>query len=298
MKTQTTCTRTRALIAASALITLSGTAMAGIPDPMPQGTHVSSRFVQAAPGFVSDSGDLDMSAPLGPAIKDASRSFRDSVITVNTVADYGTLTSNIDFSGPLSSTSGERFVQGFSEAGFNDDTIVLTAPGFNPGDLVTISATYELNIDLVMGFTSAPDGPGFGFQTYAYDFALDIAGNSFAADGEFANSGAGVVLNSGQNAPGTVTVDIQVPVGQAFAMSARLNSAFYASAISSDFEASFSTIGENEHFRFLGFGDLPADGRIDTALGNYSTPPAPAPASVLALLGAATLAPRRRRSSP
>ncbi len=284
------------LIAGAALIALTGAAHAGVPSPMPQGTHSTSRLVQGAPGFLSNSGDRDTSDLMGPARIELARTFRDSTITADSSASYGSLFNNLTFEGPLSSTGGERLAQGFSEAGFQDNTVVLAAPGFSIGDTVSISATFALDIGFIMEYTEPRTGNGFGFQSFAYDFVLEIAGQNFAFEGEFRDSGSGQTTNSGAPTPGIVTVDLDVPVGEAFGLGARLDSAYYASAVNAEFAAFFSTLSDVAHFRFLGFGDLPEGAEVTSEFGDYVSIPVPSPASsVLAVLGLTLAGTRRRR---
>ncbi|GAB4552280.1 MAG: hypothetical protein Tsb0013_14550 [Phycisphaerales bacterium] len=291
MNPQTTTT-----LSLSAALALSGSALAGVPSPMPQGTHTTSRVVQSAPGFSFDSGDRDDSDLFGPAQMGAARTYAGSTITVDSVAEYGALSTNIVFDGPVASTSTTaREVRGFSETGFRDDSLWLSAPGFASGELVTVQATFDLSYDLLMEFTEPRTGSGFAFQSFAYDFVLEIAGQSFAFAGQYRNFGDGATLTQGVDAPGLMTVDVQVPVGEAFSLGARLDSNYRAFAQNAQFAGSFSTLSDTEHFRFLGFSDLPQGAQLSSDFATYE-PPVPTPAS-LALGGVALigLAPRRRR---
>lgn len=280
-------------LALTALLGAAGTALAGVPSPMTLGTHTTSRVVQNAPGFNFDSGDRDAFDLFGPAAMGTSRTYAGSTITVDSTASYGVLSNDIGFNGPIGSSSNDvRQARGFSEAGFLDNTLTLDAPAVNLGDLVGVTATFTLDFGFEMEFVTPREGSGFAFQAFTYNLELEIAGNLFTYAGQYRNFGDGTMLFSGDETPGTVTLDVLVPAGETFAISARLDSNYRAYAQNASFEGAFSTRDDAPHFTFDGFGSLPEGSSVNSQFANYVPTPASAALGLFALAG---VAPRRRR---
>ena len=283
---------------AIALLAGAGVTYAGIPDPMPQGTHASSRArqIDTPAGQSADSGFIDASQIGGPTSTFATRSLGDSTITVDTTSEYGRLTNDITFVGPLSSnTNASRLVQGFSESGFQDNVVSLTGPGLTNGDIVTMTASFALDIDPLLLFAENISGPGFGFQRYSYEFAIDIAGAIVEFEGTFLNEGLGTELIDGVASPGIVEVEFTVPVGQEFSIGATLDSAYFGSVSNASFNADASIVNPEGHFRWLGIEGVPEGAVVASEFFSYSTP-IPTPASgALAGAGLVLGFSRRRR---
>lgn len=286
----------RLAIAGVALLGATGAANASLPDPLPQGVHTSSRAVQIGPGFNDTTGDLNDTHPSGTALSHALQSALQTTVSADTLAEFGVLTNDLSFSGVLDGTSGNRVVRAFGESGFHDDTLLLDAPGFQIGDTVSVLASFNLDIPLALGFDALSEG-GFGYLAFAYDFTLNIAGSSVSYSGEYFNQGFGAERIDGVDTPGTVTIALDIPVGEQFMIDAILTTEFEGRASNTAINAEFSTAGDTPSFTFLGWGGLPEGTALTSETGGFgTTPPVPSPASTaLTLMSVACVAFRRRR---
>lgn len=295
MTTQTT---TRAGLMTAALLVTAGSAFAGIPTPMPTGMHSSSRVVQVhdGAGFSFDSGDLLGSAVVGESNSFAARTFAGATVSADSIAQYGMLTNDLFFAGPVQADAGDtRRIEGYTETGFEDGSLFLTSPGRGIGDTVQLDASFILDIQPELLFTEARTGSGFGFLSFSYDFVLEIAGNAFTYAGTFRNYGDGQTLFNGEATPGLVNITVDVPVGEVFSISARLNSQVRARANGVDFAGTFDNDSPTAHFTWAGFGAAPNGGELTSDNHNWnSVVPTPATGAI-GVMAIALGVTRRRR---
>lgn len=85
----------------------------GLDEP---GLYASSRVVQAQGGSHFDTGEVWDSGLFGPRSSTASHTLNATEVGVTTTAAYGLLTADSSYTGTLTASGNERFVEAFSTA--------------------------------------------------------------------------------------------------------------------------------------------------------------------------------------
>lgn len=274
--------------------------------PIPVGVHTDTQALEwLTGGSISSDSDTD-AGTTGPRTVAASAAFNPGTTATDTSgkSDYGFLQVVTETVGTYESSSGHLMnAQGISHASFREDSVVVNAPGFGPGQFGSFTAQFQINHDVdFMGTVNSSNG---GRLDITGGFQLEVNVGS-AHPGPYGGTPWIFSTVSGSSAPtipsGIISVPVSFEYGVPFTISADLEINLFTSLsgeINADVDASMN-LGSAFFWQGIDKTTLPDDvtvssDHVEDWTLPYDLVPAPASLTLLPLAGAAVLRRRRRR---
>ena len=270
--------------------------------PIPVGLHADTEALEWLSGGSSSSDAALDSGPMGPITVGAAAAFAPPDTMTNTMgtSNYGYLEVITHTVGTYSSTAGHLMnAQGISHASFNDDTVVVNAPGYGPGQFGTFDAEFE--IEHLVQFMVEVNSSNGGRADITGGFQLEINIGD-AHPGPYGGVPWTFSTVNGSSSPmvptGLITVPVNFEYGVPFAISADLEINLFTSLfgnINADVDA-LMNLGSAFFWKGIDISDLP-DGTTVTSdhVADWTVPYVPAPATLMLIPLTTSVTMRRRR---
>ena len=280
----------------SAATSLASTAYAGVITPGLFAEAEAIEWLVAGPSAMDDAVAAGPFGPLDVAVE-ASFPGGKSTTTTRTVVDYGLLKVITDSVGIFQGSPGQlRNAQGLAHASFREDSVVVQAAGFGPGQFGSFTARFEIQhfVNFLINVLSNNGGRvdiSGGFQLEV------IIGD--ATPGPYGGTPWTASTVNPPTAPSIPSGIIEVPVnfeyGVPFTIAADIEANLFTSVfgdIQADIDASMS-LCSGFIWRGIDTTGLPEDVTVSSEhVEDWILPGSP----TIALLPIAFLASRRRRA--